>query len=172
MRSGADQFCEILLERSNSTVEVAIVSSSLYKTRMESWLDARHCRKCGVHNVAYVDPNMESIFKCNNLRFSPEMFCHISVIKDDCCVVAYGCFFLPEHLQVSGGGNRKSSTLFTADAATILFECVPSLAFPHFVFSLNKFVHSDAQFHRTNDCWWLFELNSSKVCACKCSLNA
>ncbi len=23
------------------------------------------------------------------------MFCHISVIKDDCCVVAYGFFFLP-----------------------------------------------------------------------------
>ncbi len=42
------------------------------------------------------------------------MFCHISVIKDDCCIVAYGCFFLPEHLQVSGGANRKSSTLFTA----------------------------------------------------------
>ncbi len=37
--------------------------------------------------------------KFNNLRFSPEMFCHISVIKDDCCVVAYGCFFLPEYLQ-------------------------------------------------------------------------
>ncbi len=59
-------------------------------------------------------------FEFNNLRFSPEMFCHISVIKDDCCVVAYGCFFLPKHLQVSGGANRKSSTLFTADAATIL----------------------------------------------------
>ncbi len=65
---------------------------------------------------------MESIFKCNNLRFSPEMFCHISVIKDDCCVVAYGCFFLPEHLQVSGAGgaNRESSTLFTADDDAIL----------------------------------------------------
>ncbi len=62
------------------------------------------------------------------------MFCHISLIKDDCCVVAYGCFFLPEHLQVSGGANRKSSTLFTADAATILFECVPSLAFSTFCF--------------------------------------
>ncbi len=49
---------------------------------------------------------MESIFKFNNLRFSPEMFFHISVIKDDCCV-AYGCFFLPEHLQVSGGANRR-----------------------------------------------------------------
>ncbi len=54
---------------------------------------------------------MERIFEFNNLRFSPEMFCHISVINDDCCVVAYGCFFLPEHLQVSGGANRKSSTL-------------------------------------------------------------
>ncbi len=48
------------------------------------------------------------------------MFCHISVIKDDCCVVAYGCFFLPEHLQVSGGATRESSTLFSADAETIL----------------------------------------------------
>ncbi len=35
-------------------------------------------------NVAYVDPNMENIFEFKNLRFSPEMFCHISVIKDDC----------------------------------------------------------------------------------------
>ncbi len=39
-------------------------------------------------------------------------------------VVAYGCFFLPEHLQVSGAGgvgaNRKSSTLFTADDDAIL----------------------------------------------------
>ncbi len=30
---------------------------------------------------------MKSIFEFNNLRFSPEMFCHISVIKDDCCIV-------------------------------------------------------------------------------------
>ncbi len=28
-------------------------------------------------NVAYVDPNMESIFDFNNLRFSPEMLWHI-----------------------------------------------------------------------------------------------
>ncbi len=54
---------------------------------------------------------MESIFKCNNLRFSLEMFCHMSVIKDDCCVVAYGCFFLPEHLQVSGAGQTESPAL-------------------------------------------------------------
>ncbi len=84
------------------------------------------------------------------------MFCHISVIKDDCCVVAYECLFLPEHLQVSGGGQTESPAL-SSDAATILFECVPSLAFstfrfPHFVLSLDKFVHSDAQFYRTNGC--------------------
>ncbi len=93
----------------------------LQKTRTEAWLDVRHRRKCAsTNNVAYVDPNMKSIFEFNNMRFSTEMFCHISVIKDDSCVVAYGCFFLPEHLQVSGGANRKSSTLFTADAATML----------------------------------------------------
>ncbi len=43
--------------------------------------DTRHCRKCAFTDVADVDPNMESIFECNNLRFSPEMFCHISVIR-------------------------------------------------------------------------------------------
>ncbi len=32
-----------------------------------------------------------------------------------------GVYFLPEHLQVGGGANRKSSTLFTADAETIFF---------------------------------------------------
>ncbi len=52
------------------------------------------------------------------------MFCHISVIKDDCCVVAYGCFFLPEHIQCEWGGKPKvdgeSPALFTADAATNL----------------------------------------------------
>ncbi len=42
--------------------------------------DMRHCRKCAFTNVVYVDPNMEIIFEFNNLRFSPEMFCHISVI--------------------------------------------------------------------------------------------
>ncbi len=31
-----------------------------------------------------VDPNMKSIFEFNNLRFSLEMFRHMSVIKDDC----------------------------------------------------------------------------------------
>ncbi len=40
-----------------------------------------HCRKCAFTNVAYVDPNMEIIFELNNLKFSPEMFCHISVIR-------------------------------------------------------------------------------------------
>jgi len=35
------------------------------------------------------------------------MFCHISVIKDDCCVVAYGCFFLPEHRQCEWRGKAK-----------------------------------------------------------------
>ncbi len=35
------------------------------------------------------------------------MFCHISVIKDDCCVVAYGCFF-----YVSGGANRCFAGIF------------------------------------------------------------
>ncbi len=39
----------------------------------------RHCRKFACTNVAAVDPNMEIIFECNNLRFSPGMFCHISV---------------------------------------------------------------------------------------------
>ncbi len=68
---------------------------------------------------------MESMFKCNNLRFSSEMFCHISVIKDVCCIVAYGCFFLPEHLQCEWRGKPKvdaknSSTVFTGDAVTNL----------------------------------------------------
>ncbi len=144
---------------------------------MEAWFDARHCRMCAFINVAYVDPNMESIFKFNNLRFSPEMFCHISVIKDDCCVVAYGCFFLPEHLQVSGGANRKLmlKVQHSLHCWCWDYSCLNAFLrwhFPHFVFSLNKFVHSDAQFYRTNGCWWLFELNSAKVRACKCSLNA
>ncbi len=95
------------------------------KMRTEVLLDTRHCRKCAFTNVAYADPNMDSIFGCNNLRFSPEMFCHISVIKDDFCVVAYGCFYLPEHLQCEWTGQtecrcRKSITLFITDAETIL----------------------------------------------------
>ncbi len=124
------------------------------KTRTEALLDARHCRKCAFTNVAYVDPNMESIFEFNNLRFSPEMFCHISVIKDDCCVVAYGCFFLPEHLQVSGGANRKLMPK-VQQSLLCAYSCLNAFLrwhFPHFVFSLNKFVHSDAQFYRTNGC--------------------
>ncbi len=82
-------------------------------------LDTRHCRKCAFTNVAHVDPNIESIFECNNLRFSPDMFCHISVIKDDCCC----CFFLPEHLCECWDKPKvdaESPALFTADAATIL----------------------------------------------------
>ncbi len=147
------------------------------KMRTEAWHDTRHCRKCAFTNVAYVDPNMESIFEFNNLRFSPEMFCHISVIKDDCCIVAYGCFFLPEHLQVSGGANRKlmPNVQHSLHCWCCDYSCLNAFLcwhFPHFVFYLNKFVHSDAQFYRTNGCWWLFELNSSKVRACKCSLNA
>ncbi len=44
------------------------------------------------------------------------MFCHISVIS-----MIAADFFLPEHLQVGGGQTEsKSSTLFTADAETIL----------------------------------------------------
>ncbi len=35
------------------------------------------------------------------------MFCHISVIKADGCVVAYGRFFLPEHLQCDWLGKPK-----------------------------------------------------------------
>ncbi len=68
----------------------------------------RHFRKCAFTNVAYVDTNMDSIFEFNNLRLSPELyvlphFCN----KDDCCVVAYGCFFLPEHLQCEWRGKAK-----------------------------------------------------------------
>ncbi len=32
--------------------------------------------------------------------------------------------------------------------------------------SLNKCVHSDAQFYQTKGCWWLSELYSAKVRAC------
>ncbi len=51
-----------------------------YKIQLIRYL-TWHFRKCAFTNVAYVDPNMESIFEFNNLRFSPEMFCHISVIR-------------------------------------------------------------------------------------------
>ncbi len=153
---------------------------------LKKWVETAHgsvtwhatLQNVRVHKCSlYVDPNMESIFEFNNLRFSPEMFCHISVIKDDCCVVVYGCFFLPEHLQVSGEGQteswcRKSSTIHWWCCDYSCLNAFLRWHFPHFVFSLNKFVHSDAQFYRTNGCWWLFELNSAKVRACKCSLNA
>ncbi len=79
---------------------------------------------------------------------------NLSVQKTQCVNGPYGCFFLPEHLQVSGGGQTESDAESPALSSLrpFLFECVPSLAFPHFVFSLNKFVHSDAQFYRTNGC--------------------
>ncbi len=84
---------------------------------------------------------MESIFKFNNLGFSPEMFCYISVIKNDCSVVAYGCFF--EYLRVGwggvGGGKQKVDAESPALASLLmqrlfLFECVPLLAFSTFYF--------------------------------------
>ncbi len=92
---------------------------------------------------AYVDPNMESIFKFYNLRFSPEVFCHISVIEEDCCIVAYGCFFLPEHLQCKWLGKPKvdaeSSALFSLLMQRLfLFECVTLLAFSTFSFLLSQ----------------------------------
>ncbi len=89
--------------------------------RTEALLDTRHCRNCAFTNVAYIDPNMKSIFEFNDLRFSPGMYvlAHLCY-KDDCCVVVYGYLFLPEPLQMGGGANQKSSTLFTADAATNL----------------------------------------------------
>ncbi len=53
------------------------------------------------------------------------------------CVLAYGCFYLPEHLQVSGGANRKSSTLFTADAILVWMRSFAGIF--HISFSpLNK----------------------------------
>ncbi len=150
-------------------ITVSDIVFAACKTHTKAWFDMWHCRKSAFINVAYVDPNMESIFEFNNLRFSPEMFCHISVIKDDCCIVAYGCFFLLEHLQVSGRSNRKSMPKVCDNSSLNAFL---RWHFPHFVFSLNKFVYSDAQFYRTTGCWWLFELNSAKVHACKCPLNA
>ncbi len=65
-------------------------------------------QKVCIHNVAYVNPNMERIFECNNLRFSSEMFCHISVIKDDCCVVAYGGFLFAWTYSVWVAGQTES----------------------------------------------------------------
>ncbi len=79
-------------------------------------------------NVAYVDPNMESIFDFNNLRFSPDM---VSV--------------------------RQALSSRLIDTIFVFLRW----HFPHFVFSLNKRVHSDAQFYRT-----AAELNYAKVRAC------
>ncbi len=79
--------------------------------RTEVLLDTRHCRKCAftdyVMFTAYVDPNMEIIFLFNNLRFSPDMFYHISVIRNI-------------FKWVAGQTESQSSNLFTADAETIL----------------------------------------------------
>ncbi len=44
-------------------------------------------------------------------------------------------FFLPEHLQVGGGANQKSSTLFTADAETILVWMRSFAGIFHILFS-------------------------------------
>ncbi len=67
------------------------------------------------------------------------MFCHISVIKDDCCIVAYGCFFLPEHLQCEWRGKPKVHAESPALSSLLmlrlfLFECVPLLTFSTFRF--------------------------------------
>ncbi len=98
--------------------------------------DTQHYRKCAFTNVAYVDPNMESIFEFNILRFSPDMFCHISVIKDYCSVVAYGCFFLAWTSSSEWRGKPKVSPALSSPLMLrlFLFECVPSLAF-HISFS-------------------------------------
>ncbi len=107
------------------------------------------------------------------MRFSPDMFCHISVIKDDCCIVVYACSFLPDHLQCEWLGKPKIGAGSPLHCWCCDYSCLNEFLcwhFPHFVFSLNKCVHSDAQFYRTNGCWWLFELNSVKVRACKCSI--
>ncbi len=48
-----------------------IVNYSLQDARKR---DSTHDIAGKFTNVAYVDPNMESIFDFNNLRFSPEMF--------------------------------------------------------------------------------------------------
>ncbi len=50
-------------------------------------------------------------------------------------VVAYGCFFFPEHLQVSGGANRQSSTLFTTDDDAILVWMCSFAGIYHISFS-------------------------------------
>ncbi len=75
---------------------------------------------------------MENIFEFNNLRFSPEMFCHISVIKDDCWSSSLWVFLFAWTSSSEWRGKPKvdaESPALTADAATILFECIPSLAF-------------------------------------------
>ncbi len=72
---------------------------------------------------------MKSIFKFNNLRFSLEMFRHMSVIKDDCWVFLFSCE------EVSGVGQTDSTALSSLLMMMIfLFECVPSLAFTTFRF--------------------------------------
>ncbi len=75
-----------------------------------------------------------------------------------------------------GGGGGLGQTECPALSSPLmlrlfLFNVFLRWYFSHFVFTLNKFVHSDAKFYRTNGCWWLLEFNSAKVRACKCSLN-
>ncbi len=71
-----------------------------------------------------------------------------------------------------GGGQTECPALSSPLMLRLfLFNAILRWYFPHFVFTLNKFVHSDAKFYRTNGCWWLFKFNSAKVRACKCSLN-
>ncbi len=93
-------------------------------------------------------------------------------------VVAYGCFFLPEHLQVSGGGQteswcRKSSTLFTADAATILVWMRSFAGIFHISFSpltnLSILMLNFTELMAADDYLnWILP----KCAACKCLLNA
>ncbi len=84
---------------------------TLQSVRRARKRDARHCRKCAFTNEAYVDPNMKSIFEFNNLRFSPEMFRHMSVIKDDCCQsarlkVSVKCVTLREYIDLLMSENN------------------------------------------------------------------
>ncbi len=93
-------------------------------------------------------------------------FWHISVIKDDCCIVA--CVFLFTWTS-SSGWLGKLKVQHSLHCWCCNYSCLNAFLrwhFPYFVFSLNKCVHSDALFYRTNGCWWLFEFNSAKVRTC------
>ncbi len=51
------------------------------KLRLQIAVCKTHTEAChATLQKVCVFPNMEIIFEFNNLRFSPEMFCHISVI--------------------------------------------------------------------------------------------